>query len=382
FANVTTQHPATVMGNISSAGAGTLEMLVSGNGTGGVLRTLNTQATNITVGDSGAVEFTLTKGAADGPPLIATTGTVSFAAGTTTPSTFVVSPTTFLPISGNYTLITTGSSTGLHFVNFGATSGLANDQNPFPFLVTATFKDENGNVLDGNLSDVKAQTLKVEIQRKTASMLGLPGNSAAIFEPLAEAALHDDEFGAALLKLTNAQEVQAAVASTVPDIAGGVRALTVAMTDQATGVIGSRQRALLTAPEGSRTDFRFWGQEFYNIVSDHGTALDPGFGGAGQGLALGGEWGSLRTGRYGVGYTFFSSQETERHPRDTKTNGDWNLISAYAAWKFGDFFVAPQVNAGMGDLKSRRSIVVGNQLFRSATAKWQSYLGAGGATAG
>ena len=172
------------------------------------------------------------------------------------------------------------------------------------------------------------------------------------------------------------------MASTVPDIAGGVRALTVAMTDQATGVIGSRQRALLTAPEGARTDFYFWDQEFYNVVADNGSAIQPGFGGAGQGVSLGGEWGSLQTGRYGVGYTFFSSQETERHPRDTKTNGDWNLISAYAAWKFGDVFVAPQINGVMGDFKSRRTILVGDVLGRSATAKWSSYLGAGGVTAG
>ena len=52
-----------------------------------------------------------------------------------------------------------------------------------------------------------------------------------------------------------------------------------------------------------------------------------GFGGAGQGVSIGVEWGALESGgRWGAGYTFFSSQEVEDQPRDTKTNGDWNML--------------------------------------------------------
>jgi len=374
--------PAIVAGNVSAksiaTNAGTtLDIFVSQQQTGGILRTSRTQASNVTVGANGVVQFALTKSTAGGPAMIDAKNNVTFAANTS----FLLSPTTFLPQTGIYTLVNSGNGT-VHFDNFAAASGLASEGNPFPFLIKAQFADGAGNVLDGTSVDQSVQTVKVTIQRKSASELGLVGNSAAIFEPLTEAALNDDVFGAALLKLTSAEQVQAAVATTVPDIAGGVRALTVAMTDQATGVIGSRQRALLTAPADTRTDFHFWGQEFYNVVADNGSAVQAGFGGAGQGISIGGEWGSLQTGRYGVGFTFFSSQETERHPRDTKTNGDWNLISAYAAWKFGDFFVAPQINGGMGDFKSRRTILVSDVLGRSATAKWSSYLGAGGVTAG
>jgi uncharacterized protein with beta-barrel porin domain len=96
---------------------------------------------------------------------------------------------------------------------------------------------------------------------------------------------------------------------------------------------------------------------------------------------MGAEWGALNTGRYGVGLTFFSSQETEMHPRDTKTDGDWGVISAYSAWRYQNAFLAPQLNVGFGDMSSRRGIVVGN-LVRSATAKWQNYMAAGGLTTG
>jgi uncharacterized protein with beta-barrel porin domain len=177
--------------------------------------------------------------------------------------------------------------------------------------------------------------------------------------------------------------VEAAIATTVPDIAGGMRALTIAMTDQATGVIGARQRALLTAPPGSRSELRFWGQEFYNIVSLNSSETHPGYGGAGLGVALGMEWGALESGgRYGMGYSFFSSQEVERAPRETKTNGDWNMLSAYAAWRVNNLFLAPQINVGMGSFKSRRALIVGDVVGRTASADWTSYLAAGGATAG
>jgi uncharacterized protein YhjY with autotransporter beta-barrel domain len=188
--------------------------------------------------------------------------------------------------------------------------------------------------------------------------------------------------GAALLTLGSAAEVEAAIATTVPDIAGGMRALSVAMTDQATGVIGARQRALLTAPAGTRNEFRFWAQEFYSIVGYRADDSVHGFDGAGQGVSVGVEWGARESGgRWGAGYTFFSSQEVETHPRDTKTNGDWHMLSAYGAWRINDFYVAPQVNVGAGDFKTRRSIIVSN-VGRQATAKTNSYLAAGGATAG
>ena len=111
--------------------------------------------------------------------------------------------------------------------------------------------------------------LTLSLTRKSATELGLTGASASIYEPLAKAALGDDTFGAALIGLTGLSDVQRAVSDAVPDIAGGLRALAIGMTDQATGVIGSRQRGMMTAQPGSRDDLHFWAQEFYiNARSD------------------------------------------------------------------------------------------------------------------
>ncbi len=347
---------ATVQGSLRAAGAGTIDVHLAEDDTGGAWRTGNARITTLTVGSGGTVEMALDQNSATAP-IISATGPVSFRTG----SKVSLVPSTFLPDSGTYTLIHSG---GLSFADFTA----AVAAQPIPFI------------FNGSLTH-NANDLLLTLQRKTAVQLGLTGNTATVYEPLAKAALSDSEFGAALLSLNSAADVQAVVNATVPDIAGGVRALSIAMTDQATGVIGTRERNLITVSPNARDEFRFWGQEFYNIVSAGSTATAPGYGGAGQGIALGVEWGNIRTGRYGVGYTFYSSQETESHPRDTKTNGDWNLVSAYAGWRTGDFFVTPQVNLGQGDFHSRRSIVAGT-VARSATANWSNYLAAGGFTTG
>src|SRR5262249_54479438 len=157
----------------------------------------------------------------------------------------------------------------------------------------------NASLATGNNSTVTndGNTLKLTLTRKSASELGLSGNAATVLDPLSQAALADDSFGTSLLQLKSNGEVQKALGSVIPDLAGGVRALAVAMTDQSTGVIAARQRQLLTAPLETRNEFHFWTQEFYNNVQDGGRGSSNGFSGAGQGLALGGEWGTLQTGR-------------------------------------------------------------------------------------
>ena len=347
---------ASVQGAVRAAGSGVIDVHLSEAGTGGSFRTSSAQITTLAVGSGGTVELVIDKNSA-AATIISATGAVTFGAG----SKVSLVPTTFLPDNGTYTLIHSGGA--LMFTDFAASTAQL-----IPFIFNGAFTRDANNLL-------------LTLQRKSATQLGLTGNLAAIYEPFAVSALTDSEFGAALLSLGSAAEVQAAVNASVPDLAGAVRSLAIAMTDQATGVIGARQRGLVLAPAASRGEVRFWGQEFYNIVSSGSTATTPGYGGAGQGIALGVEWGNLETGRYGVGYTFFSSQETESHPRDTKTNGDWNLISFYGGWRAGGLFATPEVNLGLGDFHSRRGIVAGS-VARTAAANWSSYLTAGGLTAG
>jgi uncharacterized protein YhjY with autotransporter beta-barrel domain len=373
--NVTTIDYASVFGRVRPTDTGSLDIEVSRLGTGGLLRTASVRGTSLSVGPKGIVDFALSQ-TSGSDPIIAMTGNIRFEEN----ASISVTPTSFLPANGTYKLLSSNTANGVTFANFAATAKLAGGSQ-FPFLFEGSFT-ANGQPLNVASGNVTAQDLTLTLRRKSATELGLQGNSAAIYEPLAAAALGDNEMGAALLTLNSQAEVQAAIATTIPDIAGGMRALTVAMTDQGTGVIGARLRGLLTAPAGTRNEFRFWGQEFYNVVGFESSDNVHGYGGAGQGVSVGVEWGDAKSGgRWGAGYTFFSSQEVEDHPRETKSNGDWNMLSAYGAWRVNDFFLAPQVNVGLGDFKTRRAVIVGN-VGRQATAKTTSYVAAGGATAG
>ena len=347
---------ASIGGSLLFTG-GTLDVQISQTGLGGKLATENGHATTLGVGGNGTLQFAITNRTSTTTPIMRVDGNADFKAG----SHVVVVPTTFLPTSASFTLVGAGGT--LSFDDFSSTTA-----NPIPFLY-------NGNITHDS------HDLTLTLTRKTAAQLGLTGNAAAIYEPLAAAAQSEDVYGAALLSLGTISTVNSALDATVPDVAGGIRALAVAMTDQATGVIGARQRTIVTAPPNTRDDFRFWSQEVYNIVSRDSTAASGGFNGAGLGASVGVEWGARETVRYGLGASFYSSQEVERHPRDTKTDADWLLASAYATWRQDNFFIAPQASAGYGTFKSRRSIIAASY-FASSRADWSGLLGAGGLTTG
>ena len=348
---------ASVFGRVVPATGGTIDVHVSQGGTGGVLDTSNARFTTLTVGQAGTVDLALNQNLAAGP-VISATGPVKFGFG----SNVALVPTSFLPQNGTYTLI--HSNTSLTFSDFAAATA-----QPIPFLFNGSIS-QNGN------------DLVITLQRKTAAQLGLAGNAAALYEPLAQSALSDDPFGAALLSLTNAEDVQAAINANVPDVGGGVRALAIAMTDSTTGIIGARERNLVLSAANQQDEFRFWAQEVYDSVSSGTTSANPGFSGQGQGVAVGFEFGALPDIRYGAAFTFVASSESEAHPADNKTDGDWHLLSFYAGWRPGNFFITPELNIGQADYNSRRGIPIGTVLTRTANANWIGYLGSAAVTMG
>jgi hypothetical protein len=371
---------ASVSGSVTGVGGGVPVIFISRTlNQGGQLQTQNVDANALQVGPAGVLALSITKNTDPATAEIRTLGSAGFDAG----ATLTVTPQTFLPLSSStpsaYSLIHSAIGQA-NFSNANTANNISNSQQ-FPAILTGSVTCDGGTCADGaNYHDVS-----LTVRRKSAAELGLTGNDAAIYEPLSIAALHDDVEGKTLMGFTNQSDLQTAINRTVPDVSGGMRALSIAMTDQATGVIGTRQRNLVTSTAGQRNEFRFWGQEFYNNVSMESTSLSPGFSGAGQGISVGVEWGALPTGRYGVGYTYFSSEETERHPRETKTNGDWNMVTAYAGWRGRGIFFAPQVNVGMGSFLSHRlvnTLTVPAPALIVANANWEGYLASGGSALG
>jgi hypothetical protein len=330
----------------------------------GVLRTQETQAVSVTVtGDDdvyGTVDFVL--GEIDDPAnnaIIDAAGAVTFGEG----SRAAFSSLSFLPGGGTFKLIS--AATGIIFDDYDEAITFT-----APYLYTSEF------VFDDQLAGT--DTLSLVLNRKSASDLGLEGNLATIYEAAAQAAAFDDPFGRGLLSITDQAGVEESLNSLVPSIGVGARALTIAVTDSINGPIGRRQRNLVANPEQG---LRFWAQQYYEDLNAATTSASPSYFGSGLGIAGGVEWGDSPNMRYGVSYSYFSGQVTESLPRATKENIALNLLSAYASWRWNNFFVTPQANVGYASYDNQRRVIAGS-VVRTAVSDWSAYMGSGGVSSG
>jgi hypothetical protein len=342
---------AIVSGQIQALHGGTVNIAVSGGGTGGILQTSHvTGAGSLSVGPNGTVNLEV------GPnsPVIAASGPISFDA----TSHIIVTPTTILPSANTVTLI--HSDTGLSFGNFAATT--ADVQVPFLFT--------------GSLS-ADAKNLFLNLTRKTASQLGFTGNPAAVYEPALDAALNDNVFGSALSSLETAGDVQTAVEQLLPIVSGGALAAIESITDSNLGAIGNRQRTLLLAP-GAAAGFSIWGDGLYDLY--HGSNADS-YSGHGAGGVLGFDYVQPGSGHFGLAITVFTAHLDEKSPLTAKTEAQTYLISPYMGFRIQNFYLDAQVNAGESNLQTTRTVNVGS-LSRVAQGKPDEMFASGGLSGG
>ena len=347
---------ALVAGSVRAAGAGTLDVDV----VKGSLQTNDSELRDLSVGANGTVEFGVNKTTLQSPdePLIVASGEAEFLVG----SRVTMAQTKFMPDNGIYTMLS--AADGITFGAFEETTSL-----PLPFLFNGAFTFDETN--DPN-------NLYLSLQRKTAGELGLEGSLATIYEPAIAAARDDDLVGAGFLAIEDAAGVKASLATLLPSMGDGARALAIAVTSQTGGPIGARQRALVTNP---REGLGFWGQQFYEDLNAATASTSASYFGSGLGAAMGVEWGVMETGRFGAGYTHFQGQVTESQPRASKVNVGLNMFSMYGGWSLDDFFVTAQANGGVATFKGSRIAFTG-PIKRTAVADWMAYLATGGVTTG
>ena len=346
-------------------GGGSLDIGVGANGE---LETPSADASSLNVAAGGTVIFVLgstgpTPGSGEG--IITTTGNAVFAGSSRIGFSFDSS----LPDAGNYSLIKADGSLAFPVGNMDAADNVAIFGVPYLYTMQLHFNPMDANELDINFA------------RKTALQLGLTGNEAAIYNPAVEAARGDKIFGAALINLFDQAGVDSSLNSLVPDVSGDTRAIAIALTDQATGAVGARQRTLLEYTNSS-AGINLWGQEYVHALNDNGDGTTaPGYKGSGFGFTMGADSGSPKNGRYGGGFTFFAGNVTENKPRDSKTNIEWYMLSLYSDWRGRVLFFNSQANAGYGSFSGDRKILVGT-LKRTASGSWSDYLVSGGFSTG
>jgi len=234
--------------------------------------------------------------------------------------------------------------------------------------------------------------LILNLTPKTADQLQLTGYAAKMF-PLANIALaNDPALGAAVISAGAANNItttaqgnalyQDIYSSFAPDVTGSQRALAVSLTDQSTGPVGARQRALRMYA-GQDGDATLWGQEFTERLNVGTQTAAAGFNDSGFGFALGLDGGSPASGRFGGAFTFYSGDTSEKAPRDTKTTSEWYMLSAYSDWRGKGLFVDSNVTVGYGSIDGRRFFDFSETaLRRTAEGKRAAALASAGLTAG
>ncbi|HSZ74373.1 MAG TPA: autotransporter outer membrane beta-barrel domain-containing protein, partial [Rhizomicrobium sp.] len=230
--------------------------------------------------------------------------------------------------------------------------------------------------------------LVLDLVPKTSAQLGLTGYAAQLF-PYANAALSTDAtLGSGLVNsVTSNAAAEANYSAFAPDASGGTRAVAISLTDQATGPVAARQRALRmygTQPG----DDTLWGQEFTEFLNDKGNHDLPGYQNRGFGFAVGGDVGNPSDGWYGAAFTFYSGGITQQAPMDTHTDTEWYMLTGYTDWRGKGLFFDTDLDVGYGDLSGHRfvnfdNVTTGATLIsREADSKRGSELVAGGFTTG
>ncbi|HEY1962416.1 MAG TPA: autotransporter domain-containing protein [Rhizomicrobium sp.] len=258
-----------------------------------------------------------------------------------------------------------------------------------PFLFENT--DQQCLVVAPNSTDTRSQ-LVFNLTPKTAEEVGLTGYALKMF-PLANQALaNDDQLGAAVIvagapvngvPLTQAEGqslYEGIYSQFAPNVTGASRALAIALTDQATGPVAARQRALRMYA-GQPGDTTLWGQEFNISLNANANQGTIGYRDTGFGFVLGMDGGDPANGRYGGALSFYSGNINEKQPRKSKTNSEWALLTGYTDWRGRGLFFDTQISAGVGQLDGKRTLDVAG-ITRQAEGKRAALLGAIGATTG
>jgi hypothetical protein len=247
------------------------------------------------------------------------------------------------------------------------------------------------------------QELVLSVTTKTKSELGLTGYANAMFERVNEALEIDDDLGSAMVNGIHAdaddtndtkgtsKEAQAAYNSYAPNVTDGTRAIALSITDQATGVVGARQRSLRMYANQSG-EMTLWAQEFVQMIKTPGQGAQQvdgsyeknGFRDHGFGVVLGLDAGDKHNGWFGGALTFYNGDVSEID-RPSHNNSLWVIATGYGSWRGRGFFLDGKVDLGYAHIKGERWITLtgtSSSYARVADNSHAAALISGGLTTG
>lgn len=306
----------------------------------------------------------------------------------------------------------TGTGTALTTENLATyNTTIANN---LPFLFNSASLSVTSDKKTSTSGTTKAyDEIVLTVDAKTSSQLGLTGYAKQMFSYINTSLGVDPDLGAAMVNdigdgcgtitdgkctgsITLAEayaQAQTAFNAFAPNMTGAARQVAISLTDQATGVVGARQRALRDGANDGSGDLTLWSQFFGgNIKADgqgtvgaDGSYAQNGYKEKGYGFALGADAGSPRFGWYGGAITVYNSSVKEVG-RDSHDNELWVIMSGYSAWRGKHLFFDSKVDAGYGRIRGKRYITLsdtdGNTYDRESDSTHAAELLSGGVTTG
>jgi hypothetical protein len=369
--------------------------------------TTSLTASDLTVYDSGTLTIGVSEEMEDtGAIDVQGTATIYSSA------TLGVSYNSFVPQGDNsYLLIRTatgnllsGDGTALTTADLAEYNSTISTNMPFLF--------NSASLAVTQSSDDAYDEVVLNVTPKTSSELKLTGYASQMFKYINAALDIDPDLGAAMINDIGAgcgaisdgactgdttmaeayAQTQTAYNAYAPNISGGTRAIVLSLTDQATGVVGARQRAIRRFDK-DESGTKIWTQAFVQSiktdgqgeVGSDGSYAKNGFKDKGLGFAMGVDSGAARFGWYGAALTMYSGN-VEEQGRDSHENQLWVLLSGYSSWRGSHLFLDTKVDAGYGRIRGKRFITLtdtsDDTYTREAETKHAAESLSGGVTTG
>lgn len=321
-----------------------------------------TKLSSLTVSNTGILGLTVSANLSG--PVVSSSGPITLAHGTTLNTTYG----SFLP-TGNYVLLDAPAG---QLTIPDAASYVGNFSSSF--LFTSNLCLQNVDAAHGGSASLACgpditsadSQLVLQLTAKTADQIGLTGFAKQMYPIVNQVLPLDNTLGAAVIAgATDQASAQKIYDAFAPTVNGGTRALAIALTDQATGPVGARQRVLRTYGKQDG-DSTLWGVEYAQFLKDPGqtiaatssapAGLLSGYKDHGFGFSLGADGGSARDGWYGGALSFYTGDIGEIGDRSGQDQTEWYMLTAYSDWRGTGLFLDSDINAGVTQFKNKRNI--------------------------
>jgi hypothetical protein len=218
-------------------------------------------------------------------------------------------------------------------------------------------------------TDGSADTVLVEIRRRSAEEIGMSANQAAAYDPVVVALNNDSEMLFQVVNLSDANEFFSAYNQLLPEYSIAGLQFAIANADGAVGAVGNRLDAVRGGRSGAGAA---WIQEYAVYLDRQASPNDPGFRGNGFGMAAGVDrpLGPF----YAIGLSFVGSASEIEQPAgfDTPLSASSAQLGAYAAANIGNLLFDVYGGGGVDYFESERNILVGS-LTRGSLAEWKGH---------